>query len=154
MLYGGYLNLHTRNEHKFLFGEIAKFLIRSSSYFTYHSFDLSSIFRLPNPATLNDLSLPTNLQEQLNKLMTTLKSTHPHFIRCIIPNEIKTGGTVFTVWQTVSPDQIRSPVHLTFLRYYFLLVFCPISLPLVCDLLMIVVQRCHWFSLGHASVDM
>ena len=24
--------------------------------------------------------------------MTTLKSTHPHFVRCIIPNEIKTGG--------------------------------------------------------------
>lgn len=24
--------------------------------------------------------------------MTTLRSTQPHFIRCIIPNEIKTGG--------------------------------------------------------------
>lgn len=33
-------------------------------------------------------------QEQLNKLMTTLRSTQPHFIRCIIPNEIKTGGTI------------------------------------------------------------
>ncbi|CAF1082172.1 unnamed protein product [Didymodactylos carnosus] len=31
-------------------------------------------------------------REQLNKLMTTLKQTHPHFVRCIIPNEIKTGG--------------------------------------------------------------
>jgi len=24
--------------------------------------------------------------------MNTLKATHPHFVRCIIPNEIKTGG--------------------------------------------------------------
>uniref|UniRef100_T1L5E2 Myosin motor domain-containing protein n=1 Tax=Tetranychus urticae TaxID=32264 RepID=T1L5E2_TETUR len=32
------------------------------------------------------------LQEQLNKLMTTLRSTQPHFIRCIIPNETKTPG--------------------------------------------------------------
>jgi len=31
-------------------------------------------------------------REQLNKLMQTLKATHPHFVRCIIPNEIKTGG--------------------------------------------------------------
>jgi myosin heavy chain 6/7 len=34
------------------------------------------------------------LQEQLNKLMNNLKQTHPHFVRCIIPNEIKTGGVL------------------------------------------------------------
>jgi myosin heavy chain 6/7 len=33
-------------------------------------------------------------REQLNKLMNTLKATHPHFVRCIIPNEIKTGGVL------------------------------------------------------------
>ncbi|CAM4755711.1 unnamed protein product [Rotaria magnacalcarata] len=33
-------------------------------------------------------------REQLNKLMTNLKQTHPHFVRCIIPNEIKTGGVL------------------------------------------------------------
>ncbi|CAF1414740.1 unnamed protein product [Rotaria magnacalcarata] len=33
-------------------------------------------------------------RESLNKLMTNLKSTHPHFVRCIIPNEIKTGGVL------------------------------------------------------------
>ncbi|RWS28092.1 myosin heavy chain: muscle-like protein, partial [Leptotrombidium deliense] len=33
-------------------------------------------------------------REQLNKLMTTLKSTHPHFIRCIIPNEKKQSGVI------------------------------------------------------------
>jgi len=26
--------------------------------------------------------------------MTTLRNTHPHFVRCIIPNEIKTGGVL------------------------------------------------------------
>ncbi|XP_065312696.1 myosin heavy chain, striated muscle-like isoform X2 [Gordionus sp. m RMFG-2023] len=31
-------------------------------------------------------------KEQLNKLMTTLKNTHPHFVRCIIPNEHKGPG--------------------------------------------------------------
>jgi len=31
-------------------------------------------------------------REQLNKLMNTLDATHPHFVRCIIPNELKTGG--------------------------------------------------------------
>merc|ERR1712127_362467 len=31
-------------------------------------------------------------REQLNKLMKTLDATSPHFVRCIIPNELKTGG--------------------------------------------------------------
>uniref|UniRef100_UPI0035901084 myosin-16-like n=1 Tax=Myxine glutinosa TaxID=7769 RepID=UPI0035901084 len=31
-------------------------------------------------------------REQLNKLMTTLHSTAPHFVRCIIPNEMKKSG--------------------------------------------------------------
>uniref|UniRef100_A0A3Q4C0R8 Uncharacterized protein n=1 Tax=Mola mola TaxID=94237 RepID=A0A3Q4C0R8_MOLML len=31
-------------------------------------------------------------QENLAKLMTNLRSTHPHFVRCIIPNETKTPG--------------------------------------------------------------
>uniref|UniRef100_A0A8B9TQ53 Myosin motor domain-containing protein n=1 Tax=Anas platyrhynchos TaxID=8839 RepID=A0A8B9TQ53_ANAPL len=32
--------------------------------------------------------------ENLNKLMTNLRSTHPHFVRCIIPNETKTPGAM------------------------------------------------------------
>eukprot|EP00062_Callorhinchus_milii_P027385 gi/632990621/ref/XP_007884251.1/ PREDICTED: myosin-7-like [Callorhinchus milii] len=32
-------------------------------------------------------------RENLNKLMTNLRSTHPHFVRCIIPNESKIPGT-------------------------------------------------------------
>ncbi|CAL8337347.1 unnamed protein product [Merluccius merluccius] len=31
-------------------------------------------------------------KENLNKLMTNLRSTQPHFVRCIIPNESKTPG--------------------------------------------------------------
>ncbi|XP_077140245.1 myosin-4-like [Ranitomeya variabilis] len=31
-------------------------------------------------------------RENLNKLMANLRSTHPHFVRCLIPNEIKTPG--------------------------------------------------------------
>uniref|UniRef100_A0A4W4E3Q0 Myosin motor domain-containing protein n=1 Tax=Electrophorus electricus TaxID=8005 RepID=A0A4W4E3Q0_ELEEL len=31
-------------------------------------------------------------RENLGKLMTNLRSTHPHFVRCIIPNETKTPG--------------------------------------------------------------
>ncbi|KAG7216767.1 hypothetical protein INR49_021165 [Caranx melampygus] len=32
--------------------------------------------------------------ENLNKLMTNLRSTHPHFVRCLIPNETKTPGAM------------------------------------------------------------
>merc|ERR1712055_878505 len=33
-------------------------------------------------------------RESLMKLMTNLHSTHPHFVRCIIPNEIKKSGFI------------------------------------------------------------
>ena len=33
-------------------------------------------------------------QESLNKLMANLKTTHPHFVRCIIPNENKESGNI------------------------------------------------------------
>nr|XP_020141726.1 myosin-7-like [Microcebus murinus] len=33
-------------------------------------------------------------RENLNKLMTNLKTTHPHFVRCIIPNERKAPGVM------------------------------------------------------------
>lgn len=32
------------------------------------------------------------MQENLNKLMANLRSTQPHFVRCIIPNESKNPG--------------------------------------------------------------
>ncbi|XP_068914295.1 myosin heavy chain, muscle isoform X13 [Tenebrio molitor] len=33
-------------------------------------------------------------REQLNNLMATLRSTQPHFVRCIIPNELKQPGVI------------------------------------------------------------
>ncbi|NWT48770.1 MYH6 protein, partial [Chroicocephalus maculipennis] len=33
-------------------------------------------------------------QENLNKLMANLKTTHPHFVRCLIPNERKEPGVM------------------------------------------------------------
>ncbi|XP_070360162.1 myosin-6 [Equus asinus] len=33
-------------------------------------------------------------RENLNKLMTNLRTTHPHFVRCIIPNEQKAPGVM------------------------------------------------------------
>ncbi len=31
-------------------------------------------------------------RESLNKLMVMLNATHPHFVRCLIPNEKKMSG--------------------------------------------------------------
>jgi myosin heavy chain 6/7 len=39
-------------------------------------------------------TVSSGYRDQLNSLMTTLKATHPHFIRCIIPNEVKTPGLI------------------------------------------------------------
>ncbi|XP_047497817.1 myosin heavy chain, muscle-like [Penaeus chinensis] len=39
-------------------------------------------------------TVSSGYRDQLNSLMTTLHSTHPHFIRCIVPNETKTPGAV------------------------------------------------------------
>ncbi|XP_030752188.1 myosin heavy chain, muscle isoform X42 [Sitophilus oryzae] len=33
-------------------------------------------------------------KEQLNNLMSTLRATQPHFVRCIIPNELKQPGVI------------------------------------------------------------
>jgi len=35
----------------------------------------------------------TWLKESLNKLMASLKTTQPHFVRCIVPNELKQPGS-------------------------------------------------------------
>jgi len=38
------------------------------------------------------MTISAGHRESLMKLMTNLHSTHPHFVRCIIPNEIKKSG--------------------------------------------------------------
>ena len=45
-------------------------------------------------AVLNHYITFTHSQEQLNNLMTTLRSTQPHFVRCIIPNHEKKAGKI------------------------------------------------------------
>ncbi|XP_036822270.1 myosin heavy chain, fast skeletal muscle-like [Oncorhynchus mykiss] len=37
-------------------------------------------------------TVSSQFRENLQKLMTNLRSTHPHFVRCLIPNESKTPG--------------------------------------------------------------
>uniref|UniRef100_A0A8C5AUL0 Myosin heavy chain, fast skeletal muscle-like n=1 Tax=Gadus morhua TaxID=8049 RepID=A0A8C5AUL0_GADMO len=37
-------------------------------------------------------TVSSQFRENLGKLMTNLRSTHPHFVRCLIPNEIKVPG--------------------------------------------------------------
>ena len=76
---------------------VAHIRIRSIQY-TYNP----HVILLPNPR-VPTFSLPDTcylvftrlfVQESLNKLMTTLRNTHPHFVRCIIPNEQKEPGKI------------------------------------------------------------
>ncbi|XP_045582191.1 myosin heavy chain, muscle isoform X2 [Procambarus clarkii] len=39
-------------------------------------------------------TVSSGYREQLNNLMKTLNATHPHFIRCIVPNETKSPGVI------------------------------------------------------------
>ncbi|XP_044596098.1 myosin heavy chain, muscle isoform X13 [Cotesia glomerata] len=39
-------------------------------------------------------TVSSSYKEQLNNLMTTLRATQPHFVRCIIPNELKQPGVI------------------------------------------------------------
>ncbi|KAL6426894.1 hypothetical protein ACFW04_009267 [Cataglyphis niger] len=39
-------------------------------------------------------TVSSSYREQLNNLMTTLRATQPHFVRCIIPNEMKQPGVI------------------------------------------------------------
>ncbi|KAL1140545.1 hypothetical protein AAG570_000475 [Ranatra chinensis] len=39
-------------------------------------------------------TVSSSYKEQLNNLMATLRSTQPHFVRCIIPNELKQPGLI------------------------------------------------------------
>lgn len=39
-------------------------------------------------------TVSSSYKEQLNNLMVTLRATQPHFVRCIIPNELKQPGVI------------------------------------------------------------
>jgi len=54
-------------------------------------------------------------QENLGKLMTNLRATHPHFVRCLIPNESKTPGkndnNVLIFWFSIYMMKLNYQVH-------------------------------------------
>uniref|UniRef100_A0A8U7NUC2 Uncharacterized protein n=1 Tax=Corvus moneduloides TaxID=1196302 RepID=A0A8U7NUC2_CORMO len=53
-----------------------------------------TIFTLSEKKGSSFQTVSALFRENLNKLMTNLRSTHPHFVRCIIPNETKTPGAM------------------------------------------------------------
>jgi len=53
---------------------------------------------------VNFITVATQYKEQLHNLMTTLSSTFPHFIRCIIPNHKQVAGQID---DSVVLDQLR-----------------------------------------------
>lgn len=61
--------------------------------------------RSPNLAPCSPNLVPcSHPQEQLNNLMKTLHSTSPHFIRCIVPNETKSPGTILILNTLAFPN--------------------------------------------------
>lgn len=107
--------VHLGLSHAHVFHLLASNLVPTSPLFTSHrhqplpspASSLASFCLLASPYSLLSfpplhfpcLLLPCSLfhphflpQENLNKLMTNLRSTHPHFVRCIIPNETKSPG--------------------------------------------------------------
>ena len=50
------------------------------------------VYELNNSKVGKKMYLFNLFQENLGKLMTNLRTTHPHFVRCLIPNETKTPG--------------------------------------------------------------
>lgn len=65
-------------------------------------------------------------QEQLNKLMTTLHSTAPHFVRCIVPNEFKQSGTSWGSVKLVFVQMKYPPPPLEKFSYFCLPLLPPI----------------------------
>ena len=56
-------------------------------------------------------------QEQLNNLMVTLRSTAPHFIRCIIPNENKAPGKAATYLKILHPKVWHVEITIRIVQY-------------------------------------
>uniref|UniRef100_A0A3P8UKS8 Myosin heavy chain, fast skeletal muscle-like n=1 Tax=Cynoglossus semilaevis TaxID=244447 RepID=A0A3P8UKS8_CYNSE len=59
-------------------------------------------------------------RENLGKLMTNLRSTHPHFVRCLIPNESKTPGTLEN-WSKLTVFNLLSDGELPEVHFHILL---------------------------------
>ena len=50
-------------------------------------------------------------RESLNNLMNMLHKTHPHFIRCIIPNEKKQSGKKYLPYKPKNYDAIINTIY-------------------------------------------
>ncbi|XP_064890533.1 myosin-3 isoform X1 [Columba livia] len=70
--------------------------ILCSLYATFASIDEAEVGGIQKKRTKKKGSsfqtVSVLFRENLNKLMSNLRTTHPHFVRCIIPNETKTPG--------------------------------------------------------------
>jgi myosin-5 len=49
-------------------------------------------------------SVGSQFKSQLNELMSTIRATHPHYVRCIKPNDLNTHGTF---WRNRVVEQLR-----------------------------------------------
>ncbi|KPP57019.1 hypothetical protein Z043_125305, partial [Scleropages formosus] len=52
-------------------------------------------------------------RENLGKLMTNLRSTHPHFVRCIIPNETKTPAGLLGQLEEMRDEKLAILITMT-----------------------------------------
>ncbi|CAF1976902.1 unnamed protein product, partial [Rotaria magnacalcarata] len=87
-LYNNHLGKHSQ------FGKPKPAKGKAEAHFEIHHYAGSVAYTATSWLEKNKDPINTTVYEQLNKLMVNLKQTHPHFVRCIIPNEIKTGGVL------------------------------------------------------------
>ncbi|XP_054614449.1 myosin-8-like isoform X5 [Dunckerocampus dactyliophorus] len=73
----------------------ASLKLLSQLFATYASADGADVVKKSYKKKASSFQTVSALfRENLNKLMANLRSTHPHFVRCIIPNETKTPGSM------------------------------------------------------------
>ncbi|NXK97326.1 MYH7 protein, partial [Formicarius rufipectus] len=82
-----------KSQNKLLASLYESYVGSASGEKLFHSFlDLRTKEKRKKAASFQTVSQLH--KENLNKLMTNLRSTQPHFVRCIIPNETKTPGAM------------------------------------------------------------
>ncbi|XP_051904407.1 myosin-8-like isoform X2 [Hippocampus zosterae] len=72
----------------------ASIKLLSQLFATYSSADADGCKKSSKKKASSFQTVSALFRENLNKLMANLRSTHPHFVRCIIPNETKTPGAM------------------------------------------------------------
>nr|XP_033945092.1 myosin heavy chain, skeletal muscle, adult-like isoform X2 [Pseudochaenichthys georgianus] len=72
----------------------ASLKLLSQLFATYSTADADGSKRSAKKKGSSFQTVSALFRENLNKLMSNLRSTQPHFVRCIIPNETKTPGSM------------------------------------------------------------